>query len=277
MRLSGKRALVTGAAFGNGRAMALRFAQEGADVVIADVDDARAEETASMVRELGRGAVVTHTDVRSAADCREAVEAAVAAFGGLDIAVANAGVAGGAPFLEMTEADWDRVIDVNLKGVFLTCQAAAKQMVKQGDGGRLITIASIMAEMGAAGAIAYCSSKGGVKLMTKSMALALAPHNITVNAIGPGYIETGMTAPLFEGAPERKQWLIDRTPQERIGKPEDVAAVAAFLASDEAAFMTGTIVFTDGGFTAGQYSMQQRLANEELQRRVQAQPASSGN
>src|SRR5437870_3315412 len=164
MRLSGKRAWVTGAASGNGRAIAVRFAQEGADVVVADVNDDGAEETASMVRELGRRAVVTHTDVRSAADCREAVETAVRELGGLDIAVANAGVGAGGPFLDLTEEDWDRTIDVNLKGVFLTCQAAARRMVEQGNGGRLITIASIMAEMGAAGSAAYCASKGGVKL-----------------------------------------------------------------------------------------------------------------
>jgi NAD(P)-dependent dehydrogenase (short-subunit alcohol dehydrogenase family) len=264
MRLSEKRALVTGAASGNGRAMAVRFAQEGADIVVADVDDRGAEETASMVREYGRRAVITHTDVRSSADCREAVEAAVREFGGLDIVVANAGVGAGGPFLTLSEEDWDRVIDVNLKGVFLTCQAAARRMVEQGNGGRIITIASIMAEMGAAGSAGYCASKGGVKLLTKSMAIALAPYNITVNAIGPGYIETNMTEPGFRNFPERKAWLVDRTPQERIGKPEDVAALATFLASDEAGFMTGSISFTDGGFTAGQYSREMRLQQEAL-------------
>lgn len=271
MALTGKRALITGAGFGNGRAMAVRFAREGADVAIADLDDARAAETASMVHEFGRRAVTTHTDVRSAADCAGAVQAAVEAFGGLDIAVANAGISHGVAFLEMTEDDWDQVIDVNLKGVFLTCQAAARQMVAQGTGGRIITIASIMAEIGSAGSVAYNSSKGGVKLLTKCVALALAPYNITVNAIGPGYIETGMTAPLFDAMPIMKEAILDRTPQQRIGKPEDVAALAAFIASDEAGFMTGSLTFTDGGIIAGQYSERQRLAGEELRRQMIAQ------
>jgi NAD(P)-dependent dehydrogenase (short-subunit alcohol dehydrogenase family) len=271
MTLSGKRAIVTGAAFGNGRGIAVRFAREGADVVIADVDEKRAEETASMVREFGRKAVVARTDVRSAADLAAAVQAAVDNFGGLDIAVANAGVAGGAPFLEMSEEDWDRVIDVNLKGVFLTCQAAAQQMVRQGTGGRIINIASIMSEIGASGAVAYTASKGGVRMLTKSVAIALAPDNITVNAIGPGFIETGMTAPLFDVDPARRGWIEDRTPQGRIGKPEDVAALAVFLASDDAAFITGTTVFTDGGFIAGVNSAAERRRMEELMRRAAQQ------
>lgn len=275
MALTGKRALITGAGFGNGRAMAVRFAREGADVVVADIDAARAEETAALVRDLGRRAVVTRTNVCRRDECEAAVRACVEAFGGIDIAVANAGISHGVPFLDMTEEDWDRVMDVNLKGVFFTCQAAARQMVAQGTGGRIITIASIMAEIGSAGSLAYNTSKGGVKIMTKCMALALAPYKITVNAIGPGYIETGMTAPLFEAMPELREYVLDRTPLQRIGSPEDVAALAAFIASDEASFMTGTITFTDGGYLAGQYSERQRQLGEEMRRRLLAQTGGS--
>jgi len=153
----------------------------------------------------------------------------------------------------MTETQWDRTLDVNLKGVFFTLQAAANQMIAQGRGGRLIAIASIMAEWGAAASPAYCASKGGVRQLVRSFAQATGPHGITCNVIGPGFIETGMTEtitenPLIQGA------LVDRTPVGRLGTPADIGSLAAFLASDEASFMNGSIVFPDGGITSGMYS-----------------------
>ncbi len=253
-KLDGKVAVITGAAFGNGRGMALRFADEGADVVIADIDASRMEETARLVRARGRRALLQRCDVANKNDIDQLIAAAVAAFGHVDIAVANAGVVEtDTDCLRMTEAQWERTISINLKGVFFTLQAAANQMIRQGKGGRLIAIASIMAEWGGAGTPAYCASKGGVKQLVKSFAVACGRYGITCNAIGPGFIETAMTQMITDNA-MMAGYLVDRTPAGRIGQPADVANVAAFLASDDSSFVTGTIIFPDGGITAGLYS-----------------------
>lgn len=253
-KLDGKVAVVTGAAYGNGRGMAVRFAEEGAAVVIADIDTGRMDETAQLVRDRKQAALVQRCDVSQKPDIDQLIRATVTQFGRLDIAVANAGVVeSDTDCLRMTEAQWERTISVNLKGVFFTLQAAANQMVAQGGGGRLIAMASIMAEWGGAGSPAYCASKGGVKQLVKSFAIACGRYAITCNAIGPGFIETGMTQMITEN-PMVAGFLIDRTPVGRIGQPADVASVAAFLASDEASFITGTILFPDGGITAGMYS-----------------------
>jgi 3-oxoacyl-[acyl-carrier protein] reductase len=206
------------------------------------------------VRKHGGRVVTQRCDVARKADIDALVRAAVIQFGQLDIAVANAGVVElETDCLRLTEAQWDRTIDINLKGVFFTLQAAANRMIEQGKGGRLIAIASIMAEWGSAGSPAYCASKGGVKQLVKSFALACGRHGITCNAIGPGFIATGMTQFITEN-PMFADMLKDRTPMARIGDPADVANVAAFLASDESSFMSGTILFPDGGITAGMYS-----------------------
>jgi glucose 1-dehydrogenase len=253
-KLAGKVAVVTGGAYGNGRGIALRFADEGADIAIADVHAERMEETARLVRERGRRALVAHCDVAKKTDLDALFDATVHEFGNVDVAVANAGVVEReTDCLTMTEEQWDRTIDVNLKGVFFTLQSAANCMIARGGGGRLIAIASIMAEWGSAGAPAYCASKGGVKQLVKSFGLACGPHGITCNAIGPGFIETGMTEALKEN-PLFEAYLVDRTPVGSIGRPEDVANVAAFLASDDSSFVNGTIIFPDGGITAGLYS-----------------------
>lgn len=252
--LNGKVAVVTGAASGNGRGIALRFAQDGADIVVADIDRNGMEETAHLVRTHGRRALTQHCDVSSKGAIDALIAAAVAELGHVDIAVANAGVVEKeTDCLRMTEVQWDRTIATNLKGAFFTLQAAANQMVAQGRGGRLIAIASIMAEWGSAGSPAYCASKGGVKQLVKSFAIACGRYGITCNAIGPGFIETAMTQMITDN-PLLADHLVDRTPAGRIGTPADVANVAAFLASDAASFMTGTIVFPDGGITAGLYS-----------------------
>lgn len=261
--LEGKVALVTGAASGNGRAIAVRLARDGADVAVGDIDDAGLEETARLIRQQERRALALPCDVSRKADVDRLVAETVARFGALHIAVANAGIVEReVDCFTITEEQWDRTIAVNLKGVFLTLQAAANRMRDQGVGGRLIAIASIMAEWGAAGTPAYCASKGGVKQLVRSFALACAPYGITCNAIGPGFIETAMTAPLRE-FPPLAQYLVDRTPAGRIGTPEDVAAVASFLASDEASFLTGTVIYPDGGITAGLYSRALALARQQ--------------
>jgi glucose 1-dehydrogenase len=261
-RLEGKVALVTGAASGNGRAMAIRFAAEGADVVIGDVQADALGATAAAIKEQGRRVVAQACDVTRKDDVDRLV-AVAETLGGLDIAVANAGVSDGpdADCFTITEERWSRTIDVNLKGVFFTLQAAANAMRAQGRGGRLIAISSIMGEWGGAGSPAYCASKGGVKQLMKSFAIACGPYGITCNAIGPGFIHTNMTARLDE-ATEFREFLEDRTPVGYIGDPEDVAAVAVFIASDEARYLNGTTIFPDGGITAGNYSNRLRRLGE---------------
>ncbi|MBI2767505.1 MAG: SDR family oxidoreductase [Chloroflexi bacterium] len=261
-KLDGRVALVTGAASGNGRGMAVRFAEDGANVVIADLDDAGMEETARLVKQQEREPFVQRCDVTRKGDVDALIAATVARFGRLDVAVANAGVVeADTDCLTITEEQWDRTINVNLKGVFLTLQAAANQMIAQGEGGRLIAISSIMGEWGGAGSPAYCASKGGVKQLVKSFALAVGHHGITCNAIGPGFITTQMTARIKE-LPEVEAFLTDKTPVGYIGDPRDVAAVASFLAGDDARFVNGTTIFPDGGITAGSYSNMMRLAAE---------------
>ena len=252
--LEGRVAVVTGAASGNGRGIALRFAEEGADVALADVDEGGLEQTATQVEALGRRALAGRCDVTKKADVEAIFHAAATELGPVTIAVANAGVCEEqTDILKLSEAEWDRTLGINLKGTFLTLQAAARHMVEQGRGGRLIAIASIMSRWGSSGTPAYSASKGGIQQLVRSFALACGSHGITCNGIGPGFIDTAMTTairdnPLMEG------FLVDRTPVGRIGQPADVAHVAAFLAGDAAGFITGDVIYTDGGITAGMYS-----------------------
>lgn len=246
-RLSGKRALVTGGASGLGRAICLRFAAEGARVVAADIDRAGAEETARLA---AGGVSAVEADVRDRAQCQRMVADAVAALGGIDVFVANAGVARGGTVLDMAEQDWDDLMAVNLKGVFLSCQAAANRMVQQGGPGKIIIMSSLASERAAPGMLAYAASKAAVRQMARVMALELISHHINVNAIGPGVVDTTPLAkPLADlikltGSPG--------SPWGRFGTEADVASAALFLASDESDFMTGSIMFLDGGVLAGQ-------------------------
>ena len=185
-------AFITGAGSGIGRGMALRFAEEGADIGCFDLSIETAEETADLVRDLGQEATTFEGDVRESGDLVSGVEKTVSELGDLWVACANAGINAAGTILTLTEEDWQRVIDVNLTGVFLTCQAAARQMVKQGKGGRIISTASVAAEKGFAGLIPYGATKAGVRMMTRSMAQELAEHKITVNSIGPGLIATNL-------------------------------------------------------------------------------------
>jgi len=244
--LSGKVAVVTGAGSGIGRGISLAMAAAGADILCADLAADRAEKTANEVRALGRKSLAFAADVRD----REALEAmaaaAVSQLGGLNIAVANAGIGRGGSILHMTEDEFDTQIDVNLKGVFLTVQTCAREMVKQNTGGRIVTIASLAAERPAPFMFAYCASKAGVRMMSRCWALDLAPFGITVNSIGPGIIDTPLGAPLIGEGDDRA--LTERSiPAGRVGYPDDIGRLACWLASDEAEYVTGTYNLIDGG------------------------------
>ena len=248
MRLDKKVAVITGGALGIGRATARLFAAEGATVALGDVDGAVAEKVAREIMENGGRALALPLDVGDAAQVNGFITTVVGECGRLDVMVANAGIAHSAPFLEHPEAQWHRVLRVNLTGVFLTCQAAARQMVKQGGGGRIISIASINAFRGVENLVGYNAAKAGVVELTKTMAVELAQHGITVNAIAPAQIDTRLTRTLPEDARQRR---IDRIPLGRFGEPDDVAKAALFLASDDAHYVTGHTLAVDGGYLAG--------------------------
>ena len=250
MRLKGRVAIVTGAGSGNGRGIALRFAEEGARIVAADLELRGAQDTVSLVEDAGGQAVAVHADVSRREHGESMVQAATDRFGGIDILVNNAGVETLIPLLELEESEWDRVVDTNLKGAFLCAQIAARTMVSGQRSGAIVNIASINAKIALAGQAHYTSSKGGLIMLTKAMALDLAPHGIRVNAIGPGVIETRMTESSLSN-PERRAMLLSKVPLGRVGQPQDVANAALFLASDEASYITGTTLYVDGGWLAG--------------------------
>jgi 3-oxoacyl-[acyl-carrier protein] reductase len=254
LRLDGKNALITGAASGIGRATALLFAQEGANVCVADRQREAAEETAAEVRKLGRKGGAVQVDVSNPAQVAAMVDGAVKALGGIDIVLAAAGVSGAnygegqvkPMFLnELPFESWRKVMSINLDGVFLTCQAVAQQMIKQNRGGRIIAIASGAAKVALRGSGDYCVSKAGVWMLMKCMALELGHFNITANAIGPGVIDTPMTKAMQKS--KRFERMIGHQPLARIGEPIDVANTALFLASEEGRFYTGSILHPDGG------------------------------
>lgn len=250
MRLSGKVAVVTGAARGIGRACAERLASEGATVVVSDVDEKEGAECAEAIGEGGGQVTFIACDVAKKLDIRNLVAATVDQHGSLDICVSNAGIVHGAEFLELKEADFDRVLTVNLKGTFLLGQAAARRMVEQveagGPPGSIINMSSVNAVFAIPNQVPYTVSKGGVNQLTKVMALALAPYGIRVNAIGPGSIMTDILKAVANDEAAMSK-IMSRTPLGRIGEPREVAAVAAFLASDDASYITGQTIYPDGG------------------------------
>ena len=249
MRLKNKVAIVTGGGRGNGRAIALGFAREGAHVVIADINQETAETVAQEIRDLDRQALALWVDVTDRASVEKVVEQAWTELGRVDILVNNAGVIGRVPFLEVSEEEWDKVLDINLKGVFLCSQVVAKRMAEAGSGGVIINITSIMTERTTSTTVPYCASKGGVRTLTKGMAVALAPHNIRVVAISPCIIWTDMSNALLSD-PSIRENILRRIPLNRIAKPEVLVGAAVFLASDEASYVTGSTVSIDGGMSA---------------------------
>ena len=252
--LAGKAAVVTGAASGIGRAAALRLAAEGVQVVCADVDEKGAHATAADITDAGGQAVGEGADVSIAQDVERAVDRAVSGFGGLQIMVNIAGVEHFAPITEMTEADFDRVLRINLKGTWLGTKYAAQAMVA-GGGGSIINMSSLAGLVGFPGLSAYCASKSGVVLMTKAAAVELRPAGIRVNALCPAFIDTPMqqrAMNVFDqllGADGASVGMIERM-QGRMGTPDDVIGTIAFLASDEATLTTGTTFVIDGGTSA---------------------------
>ncbi len=247
MRLQGRVTAITGGAFGIGRATARLFANEGAAVAIADVKLDAAETVVKEITAHGGRAIAVGVDVGDASQVDRFVDRVVTAFGRLDVMFANAGVAHSAPFLDHPEAEWHRVLRVNLTGVFLCCQAAARRMVAQG-GGRIIATASINGFRGVENLVGYNVAKAGVIELVKTMAVELAQHGVTANAIAPAQIDTRMTQTLPAEARTRRA---ERIPMARFGDVDEVARVALFLASDDASYVTGHTLAVDGGYLAG--------------------------
>lgn len=244
MLLKNKVAIVTGARQGIGYGIVLALAKDGCNVVVSDINEEGCKDVVKKIESLGSKALAIKCDVSKKAEVDNLITKAVDTFGKLDILVNNAGIFPFKPFLEMTEEDWDKVLDVNLKSVFLCSQAAAKVMK---EGGKIISISSIAALVGFSGLSPYCASKGGVSSMTRSLALELASQKINVNAVAPGGIDTpGANVGSSE---ETKKQTIAAIPLKRMGIPEDIANTVSFLASDKSNYITGQTIVVDGGWT----------------------------
>jgi NAD(P)-dependent dehydrogenase (short-subunit alcohol dehydrogenase family) len=248
-KYTGKAAFVTGAGSGIGRAAALGFAREGADLVVADVAEPGNQETARMVEELGVRALAVRCDVTRAEDVKAALDKAMQAFGRLDFAFNNAGVE--QPITataDLTEEEWDRIVNINLRGVFLCMKYEIQLMLKQG-GGAIVNTSSGAGVKGFKGQAAYAAAKHGVIGLTKSAALDYASQNIRINAVCPGIIETSMMQRFTGGTPEGRERVVAQEPVGRMGKPEEIAAAVVWLCSDAAAFVIGHAMVIDGGQT----------------------------
>ncbi|MCJ7704569.1 MAG: 3-oxoacyl-[acyl-carrier-protein] reductase [Desulfobacterales bacterium] len=243
MELPGKVALVTGAAQGIGKAIALLLARNGADVVVSDINLEKAQETTNEIEGMGRRSFAIKVNVADLKDVEQMVKAIVEQFGRIDILVNNAGITRDRLILRMTEEDWDAVLDVNLKGTFNCTKAAIRYMSKQ-KSGKIVSIASVSGEMGNPGQANYAASKAGVIGFTKTIAREFAGRGINVNAIAPGYIQTPMTDAVPEKAKEELKRMI---PMERLGKPEDVAQAVLFLVSENSSYITGQVLNVNGG------------------------------
>jgi len=243
LKLKGRVALITGAAQGIGKSIALLLAKNGADIVVSDINFERAEETAKEIESIGSQAMAIKVDVANLKNVEQMVEAILEKFGKIDILVNNAGITRDKLILRMTEEDWDAVLNVNLKGTFNCTKVVVRHMAKQRSG-KIVSIASVVGEMGNAGQANYSASKAGVIGLTKTIAREFAQRGINVNAIAPGYIETPMTEILPEKVKEELKSLI---PMERLGKPEDVAEAVLFLVSEESNYITGQVLNVNGG------------------------------
>ena len=244
MLLKQKVAIVTGAAKGIGRGIAFALASEGCDVVVSDIDKTGCEEVAEELRQLGVKALAVKSDVSKKLEVAKLFKQSIKAFGRLDILVNNAGIFPFVSFAKMKEAEWDKVIDVNLKSVFLCSQEAAKILP---EGGRIINISSIASFVGFEGLVHYCASKGGINSLIRALALELAPKNITVNAVAPGAIDTPGASQA--STKESKKQTLAMIPLARMGQPEDIANAVVFLASGKAGYITGQTIVVDGGWT----------------------------
>jgi NAD(P)-dependent dehydrogenase (short-subunit alcohol dehydrogenase family) len=241
--LQGKVAIVTGAGRGIGRGIALRLAQAGADLAVTDVLEREIQETANLVEQLDRSALALQVDVSRREQVAAMVARTVERFGRLDILVNNAGVMGQKTLLEITEDDWDRLIDINLKGTFLCAQAVVRHYLGVGTKGKIVNIASVEAEIAFPDSVPYATSKGGVAMMTKALALDLAPHGINVNAVGPGTTDNGHNF----ADPERLARYQHLVPLGRVATVTDIANAVLFLASDQSDYITGHVLYVDGG------------------------------
>lgn len=248
--LKGKVALVTGAGSGIGQAIAVRFAQEGAHVVVNTHPGGKHSGTnvADPVVKFDKDAFAIEANVDNRAEVDGMVQKIVQKFGRLDICVNNAGIEFKKPFLDITDDEWNKVLSVNLYGSFVVSQVAARQMVKQGQGGKLIFISSIHEDVPFPQFAPYCASKGGERMLMRNLALELAPHKINVNNIAPGAIATPINQKVLDN-PEELKKAIEPIPLARFGKPEEVAALALFLAGSESEYVTGSTYYVDGGLT----------------------------
>ncbi|MDR6884155.1 SDR family NAD(P)-dependent oxidoreductase [Bacillus sp. 3255] len=246
MRLKEKVTLITGGAHGIGRAISRRFAREGAKVAIADNEAEALEEAGGLLRAEGAEVLAVVTDVQCKSQVDAMIDQVTARWGRLDVVVNNAGICRPSRFLEMTEEDWDRHMNVNLKGAFLVSQRAAKEMVRKGAGGSIIQMSSVNGLAAESEQAHYNASKGGLNLLMMSMALELAEHGIRVNSLCPGFIETRLTQPLIDN-PQAIGNYVMSIPMRKVGQPEDIADAALFMASDESRYMTGHCMVIDGG------------------------------
>jgi NAD(P)-dependent dehydrogenase (short-subunit alcohol dehydrogenase family) len=243
-------AIVTGAGRGLGKAIALALAGDGVEIVLAEIEPERARAAAAEVERLGVDTLAHQTDVTNRASVERMVEATVERFGRLDILVNNAGIIDPAPVLEMTEEQWDRVLAVDLKGVFLCSQAAGRHMVERRSG-CIISIASVLAQFGMHGRANYCAAKAGLTALTRVLALEWAPFGVRVNAIGPGYVMTELQREAIAHGLANIEKRLEDVPLRRFAEPAEIGQVAAFLASEKASYITGQTIYPDGGWLIG--------------------------